>query len=52
MDDTRFYMQVLGIFAGIAVFPTLMGIYGVQFGNALASIPGISFSAFLSDFSR
>jgi predicted permease len=30
LDDTRFYLQVLGIFAAIAVFLALMGIYGVM----------------------
>jgi putative ABC transport system permease protein len=29
MDDSRFYMKVLGIFAGIAVLLALIGIYGV-----------------------
>src|SRR2546425_303828 len=30
LEDTRFYMRVLGIFAGMAVLLALMGIYGVM----------------------
>jgi putative ABC transport system permease protein len=30
LEDTRFYLRLLGIFAGIAVFLAVMGIYGVM----------------------
>ncbi len=29
LDDSRFYMRLLGIFAGVAVFMAVMGVYGV-----------------------